>query len=401
MKKSILGKRKRKETHKKDKKRKKKQLTKEQKERQEFLKKRSEEHKKSIKRKTKKNKKKNKKGKIRCNKLPYRFSKGNKLWPNRRGYKNINVCSGSTQIYKELSPMKLGPIKDIKVVGFNKKIYKIEAKNLENLWQASKVWKSDLNSKNQPKKEWYIMRDRYYKDSKAYRHIKKSKTKKNVNIPLYSLWVNQNSEKVEKLSYLEARWKIYCPIYEDLVKNTKAFNDLKKLIDNGTNLQILGYDGYDYESQGKTLDECFDNDTVPFGHELALVSILKNDIPWKYCWYCQHLNRDRCEYCNKRGCTCNCESISSTCGGFMARTDDTRDYDCCYKEFCNDCHVKYSSNCACCDVYLCKECSEKFITTCETCGNDYCIKECKDEHKCCLLTKQRIGKMANELHYKH
>jgi len=249
-------------------------------ERQKFLRERSKKHKKSIEKARIQNKKLKKRGQIRCNKLPYRFSKvKEKTWPNVDGFKNINVCSGSTQIYKNLSPMKLGPI-IFKVVDFDGNIKKIKAKNIENLWQASKVWKSDIDDKTkEPKEEWYETRNKYYKDEKAHRHIKKS-SGKNINIPLYSLWVNQKTKEVQKLLYLQARGEIYCPIYEKCVKKTKAFKDLNKLIENGYNIQILGYDGYDYEANNITLKECFDDDSRPFGHELALTAILKNEKFW-------------------------------------------------------------------------------------------------------------------------
>jgi hypothetical protein len=80
----------------------------------------------------------------------------------------------------------------------------------------------------------------------------------NRNIPMYSYW------KGKKLSYLEARREIYCPLYAELAKKTKAWRELKELYDSGVKIQILGYDGYDYTC--KTLKECFLDQTRPFGH---------------------------------------------------------------------------------------------------------------------------------------
>ena len=238
---------------------------------------RSKSHKESIKRATKANRKSKSRGSVRCNKLPFRFSKGPKTWPNVDGFMNVNVCSGSNQIYKELSPMKLGPI-EVNVVNSRNKIKIRTAKNLENLWQASKVWEDDVYmDTGMPKKEWFKRRSRYFKDKKAHRHIKKSKTNKNKNVSLYSLWVDQKTLEVKKLSYLEARKEVYCPIYKQLASQTKAYKKIDKLLANGTNIQILGYDGYDYETEGKTLEECYNDGSRPFGHELVLVSMLRNE----------------------------------------------------------------------------------------------------------------------------
>ena len=63
----------------------------------------------------------------------------------------------------------------------------------------------------------------------------------NRNIPLFSYW------KGKKLSYLEARKEIYCPEYSKAVIQTEAYKQLNKLLDDGYNIQIVGYDGYDYQ----------------------------------------------------------------------------------------------------------------------------------------------------------
>ena len=56
--------------------------------------------------------------------------------------------------------------------------------------------------------------------------LKKGKGK-NINIAKYSLWVDQKTNKVRELTYLEARKAIYCPLYEKLVKKTDAYKKNK------------------------------------------------------------------------------------------------------------------------------------------------------------------------------
>jgi len=239
-----------------------------------FLRERSKKHKETVVKAKEFNIEKKLRGRVRCAKLPYRFSKTikDKKWPNTYGFMNINVCS-SSKSFRGLSPMVLGPI-EVKVVDYKNKIKTIVAKNLENLWQASKVWSSDYNPITKKiRKGWFSDRDKYFADSKAHRHIKKG-TGKNVNVPLFSLWVNQKTDKVAKLKYVKARKRIYCPIYKRLASKTAEFEKLKTMLDDGYNIQILGYDGFDFEKEGMTLQQCYDDASRPFGHELLLVSML-------------------------------------------------------------------------------------------------------------------------------
>jgi len=94
----------------------------------------------------------------------------------------------------------------------------------------------------------------------------------NKNVPLFSYWNG------EKLSYVEARKKIYCPIYSEYVKKTEAWKQLKDLREQGYNIQILGYDGYDISS--KSMSYYVNDSSRPFGHELVLACLLQNETPW-------------------------------------------------------------------------------------------------------------------------
>jgi hypothetical protein len=226
------------------------------------------------------NKTNNTKGEVACDKLPHRFS-GNK-WPEKEGFKTINVCSSSRSFGKGLSPMIIGPIKIDDYLteeqrgndGYEVAI-PTRATNIENLWQFSKVWDGEHDENNdKPKKEFFERRNKGWADKKPHRWVKKGKDSNgNRNISKYSWWAG------EKLSYLEARRKIYCPIYAAEVIKTDSYKQLKKLNDDGYNLLLIGYDGYD--PNGKTLKECFNDISRPFGHELVLLCLLKGEKPWE------------------------------------------------------------------------------------------------------------------------
>jgi hypothetical protein len=88
-------------------------------------------------------------GQVIVDKLPGRFSKNPdgtpKKWPDKEGFKRINVCSGAPGKWKQLSPMLLGPI-DTDAWGWKdddtgerlRGVKRVRyAQNLENLWYGA------------------------------------------------------------------------------------------------------------------------------------------------------------------------------------------------------------------------------------------------------------------------
>lgn len=199
-------------------------------------------------------------GDVKCNKLPYRFS-SNPKWPVIDGYKNINVCSSAQGIWKQLSPMLLGPVEFTEF--FPHGVEEIQATNLENYWQSAKVWEGEVDAKGNPNEEWYQRRRKICADPKAHRHIKKGKGP-NRNVPLFAWWDGQH------MTYDEARRKKYIPMYMKLVRKTEAWKRLEGLVNSGQNIQLLGYDGRVFDDLNKELKDL----SKPFGHELVLCAML-------------------------------------------------------------------------------------------------------------------------------
>jgi hypothetical protein len=70
--------------------------------------------------------------------------------------------------------------------------------------------------------------------------------------------------------------------YERATKQNPDFLRLQRLIDDGFDLRICGYDAY--EVGDKTLEECYCDVSRPFGHELVLYTMLvapEEDWPWR------------------------------------------------------------------------------------------------------------------------
>ena len=83
-----------------------------------------------------------------------------------------------------------------------------------------------------------------------------------------------------RFTYVETRY-FYCRQYELLAPATEAFQKLQSLIKTGHNLLIVGYDGYDVT---RSLWDHYLDTSRPFGHELALYTLLTVSDPVMYPW---------------------------------------------------------------------------------------------------------------------
>ena len=163
---------------------------------------------------------------------------------------------------KTLSPMYLGP-----VVHGQEGIPNFS--NLENFWQFSKMYSDQT-------KESFERRRLEYSNAQPTRHNRKGEK------PVGWVWNGK------LLSYLDAR-KYYCCFYEELCRKEEEYKTLCEMVEEGSNLNIVGYDGrsldkYEGESLKDKIYSCYRGDNAPFGHELCLVAMLtlKDDqLPWK------------------------------------------------------------------------------------------------------------------------
>ncbi len=173
------------------------------KERSAFLRKRSREHKDSVEEARLQNVSEGREGQVRVDKLPhFRSKQKDKSWPNKEGFHNINVCSSATSFLKQLSPMTLGPYvyevgrtycHAVQFLFFSKILIfeqyqgeKIKVKNMENLWQFSKVWSGEVDSSGNPTKQFFERRRKGWADSKGRRRAKPADVLSKA--PLFSYW---------------------------------------------------------------------------------------------------------------------------------------------------------------------------------------------------------------------
>jgi hypothetical protein len=179
-----------------------------------------------------------------------------------------------------LSPMNLGPV-DHGQPNLPKAV------TIEGFHQYSKCFKEEADDGN-PSEVFVKNRLEGYLTEEPKRHKFTSK-----DIPLFFVWRPQRSwsedsasktsthdmeEGEEHLDYIQSR-QFYCNFYERLAKETKEFKELKELLENGTNIQLCGYDAYPMDN----VESAYLNPVHPFGHERMLYSMLtlEEDYPWR------------------------------------------------------------------------------------------------------------------------
>jgi len=182
-----------------------------------------------------------------------KYKKGKKIIPSYPGFLNVEVMTASSP-YGELGPYVL---KDEK------------GRIMENIWQFSKVY-ARVPESTQRYSRW--------DNSIVWQHPSEQHVSNNgellpeyfewrkkgmnnqypVRYPvgfshrgecLYAFWNNQ------KLDYVEARCKIYFPIYRKLVIEQEKYSKLKKLHEDGYNLMICEVDGPKEESLGYYIEK--------------------------------------------------------------------------------------------------------------------------------------------------
>ena len=167
-----------------------------------------------------------------------------------------------------------------------------QAKNLENFWQFSKVFPSEIR-RDSANPNGDIILDAFFEErKKAFEDDEPHRHKRKDEKPVFSYWIDKFG-KEHRLSYVESR-QVYCYYYTKSVLVDPEFLKLKDLIQKGYNLNIVGYDAYmptktledrikSLEDRIKSLEEHYLDGSKPFGHELVLYTLLvckESEYPW-------------------------------------------------------------------------------------------------------------------------
>lgn len=173
----------------------------------------------------------------------------------------VNTTSRSTTWSKYLSPFFTGPCS----------LYgEYVSKNVENGWQYSKVYEKHVDENKNPTQEYFEWAKNGWNKTTADRYP----MGKGV-VPLYSYWDGL------KLPYIEARRKVYAPLYAAAVEKTNAFKQLKKMYEEGQEIWLWDFDGYDFRSKNMSYKDVLLNEKKKVGHAFILAMMLENQRVWE------------------------------------------------------------------------------------------------------------------------
>ena len=156
--------------------------------------------------------------------------------------------------FRPLSPMLLGPVM----------LYDgMWAQNVENAWQYAKVYPQHEHQGYWPwaTAGWAAQRAERYPMGKGAR-------------PLFSVWAG------DKLGYIEARRRIYIPLYAQAVRfyQLNLLMMLRGAAANGRDIVLIDFDAYDHRALGYSWDDVIADEKRKMGHGFVLAMMIEGVI---------------------------------------------------------------------------------------------------------------------------
>lgn len=171
----------------------------------------------------------------------------------------IDVTSQASTWTKVFSPFFLGPVKLYGPYG---------AFNVENAWQYAKVYEDQVDENGEPTDAYWEWAYKGWGKKRAERYPKGKGSK-----PEYSLWDG------EKLGYVEAKRRIYVPMYEQAVYDSGYFESLVELVRDaqreGVTVGFFDFDGFDNEAQKMSFDDVLNSNRHRYGHAMVLARMVE------------------------------------------------------------------------------------------------------------------------------
>ena len=138
------------------------------------------------------------------------------------------------------------------------------------------------DSSGNPLPEWFAWRDRMWADASNADHMAirfpAGRENANANKTLYSYWKVDGEFK--RLGYIDARKHIYLPVYAKAVVKTEAYRRLCAMRDEGKNLLLVDFDGYNRHlpRYNFTYNDVLHCPILKMGHGFVLAMLLEGVI---------------------------------------------------------------------------------------------------------------------------
>ena len=170
----------------------------------------------------------------------------------------VNVCSNSPASWSSrFSPFLLGPVD----FGFAR----LRSLNVENGWQYSKVYKDFVADDGLPSSEYFVWARKGFANPQAIRFPMGKGA-----VPEYSWWAG------EKLGYIDARKRIYGPLYLQALTRY-AMEAVEKLFDLTQQHEVVWLRDWDGRVTEESFSEVLNNPQRKAGHAFFLKAWMDND----------------------------------------------------------------------------------------------------------------------------
>jgi hypothetical protein len=173
----------------------------------------------------------------------------------------IDTTSHSEGWNRDLSPFYLGPV-DL-WGGYI-------SQTVENAWQYARLYACHVDENGDPTDEWWKWAKAGWDNPRAVRYPMGKGTR-----PLCAYWNG------EKLGYIEARARIYCPLYAEAVQRTEGWKKLKRMYEEKGEIHIWSFDSYDHRALGMNYTDVLKSSARKMGHGFVLACLLENKRVWE------------------------------------------------------------------------------------------------------------------------
>jgi hypothetical protein len=140
------------------------------------------------------------------------------------------------------------------------------SRNMENAWQFAKLYPQHAGREGEPTDAYWCWAKTGWADSRAHRYPMGKGAR-----PLCSFWAG------ERLMYIDARKRIYAPLYARAVVRTDAYSRLQEmLLTDERDIYLRDWDGYDHIAEGVAIAQVASNPARKMGHAFVLWALLAN-----------------------------------------------------------------------------------------------------------------------------